>query len=267
VLAEKRHEKAPLINIYERWVTMVKKYCTLSVLLLFAALMVAVIPAYASGEPSDNALTRGSRFSVNITGLPSTPYYIWLTRTSSMTGKPGDQPPVIVPFQSGIQQDPPEGPFTIGSYVINNGNGRTILDDIAPSTPVLSNTNYYALVTTDTDGRAIVAFQTSLSTSTKTFSIKVENSRSAANSDILIERGLPTRVPTTLQKETPVITPILTTTSAMVKTGDITIVPNSSTTIPQKTPTPPQRAGLEPGYSVIAMIAWIILLCRKDFFR
>ena len=118
-----------------------------------------------------------------------------------MTGKPGDQPPVIVPFQSGIQQDPPEGPFTIGSYMINNGNGRTIRDDIAPSTPELSNTNYYALVTTDTDGRAVVAFQTSSATSTKTFSIKVENSRSAANSDILIERGLPTRVPTTTKRK------------------------------------------------------------------
>ena len=79
-----------------------------------------------------------------------------------MTGKPNDQPPVIVPFQSGIQQDPPEGPFTIGSYVINNSNGRTILDDIAPSTPELSDTNYYALVTTDTEGRAVVAFQTLL---------------------------------------------------------------------------------------------------------
>jgi hypothetical protein len=32
---------------------MVKKYCTLSILLLIAALMVAVIPAYAAGEPSD----------------------------------------------------------------------------------------------------------------------------------------------------------------------------------------------------------------------
>lgn len=66
------------MNIYEERVTIVKKYCTLSTLLLIAALMVAVIPAYAAGEPSDNALTRGSRFTVNITGLPITPYHIWL---------------------------------------------------------------------------------------------------------------------------------------------------------------------------------------------
>jgi hypothetical protein len=102
-----------------------------------------------------------------------------------------------VAFQSGIQQDPPEGSYTIGSYLINNGNGRTILDDTAPSTPELSNTNYYGLVTTDTDGRAVVTFQTSSGTATRTFSVKVENHQSAANSDIFIERGLPSRIPTT----------------------------------------------------------------------
>jgi hypothetical protein len=182
-----------------------------------------------------------------------------------MNGERGDQPMVIVPFQSGIQQDLPGGHFTIGSYLINNGNGRTIRDDIAPSTTELSNTNYYALVTTDTDGRAVVTFQTSTATSTKTFSIKVENSRSAANSDILIERGLLKRVPTTIRKDTPIITPIPTTTTALVRTEDITSNPIFSTTTPQKTPIPPQRAVLEFGYSVIAMISCIILLCNKDF--
>ena len=246
---------------------MVQKHWAFVIILFITTLMIVVVPAYAAGEPSDNVLTRGSRFTVNITGLPSTPYYIWLTRTSGMTGKPGDQPPVIVPFQSGIQQDPPDGPFTIGSYMINNGNGRTIRDDIAPSTPEMSNTNYYALITTDTDGRAVVGFQTSSSTSTKTFSIKVENSRSAANSDILLERGIPTRIPVTTQQETPLITPLLSTTTTLVMTensASTTIVP---TTIPEQTPTPPQRAGSGPGYSVIAMIAGLILWCSKDFFR
>jgi hypothetical protein len=184
-----------------------------------------------------------------------------------MTGKPGDQPPVIVPFQSGVQQDPPDGPFTIGSYLINNGNGRTIRDDIATSTPELSNTNYYALVTTDTSGRAVVAFQTSSATSTKTFSIKVENSRSAASGGILVERGLPTRIPTTNKKETLIITPVLTTVTTLVLTENITSITIVPTTIPEQTLTPPQRAGSEPGYFVIAMIAGIILLYSKDFFR
>jgi hypothetical protein len=244
-----------------------QKILNFVILLLITALMVAVIPAYAAGESSDNTLTRGNRFTVNITGLPSTPYYIWLTRTSSMTGKPGDQPPVIVPFQSGIQQDPANGPFTIGSYMINNGYGRTIRDDIAPSTPELSNIYYYALVTTDTDGRAVVAFQTSSATSTKTFSVKVENSRSAANSDILIERGLPTRISTTTKKETPPISPFFTTAPVVVATDNSTNTTFVLTTSPQQTHTPPQRAGSEPGYSVIAILAGVILLWRMEFFR
>jgi hypothetical protein len=130
----------------------------------------------------------------------------------------------------------------------------------------LSNTNYYALVTTDTDGRAVVAFQTSSATSQKTFSIKVENSRSAANSNILIERGLPTRIPTTTKKETPIITPVLTTATPLVMTENITSI-TIPTTIPEQTPTPPQRAGEEPGYSLVAMMACSILWCSKDFFR
>jgi len=158
-------------------------------LLVIVAFLIVIIPASAADEPSDTALTRGSRFSVNITGLPDTPYYVWLTKTSAMTGKPGDQPPVIVAFQSNIQQDPPEGPYTIGSYLFNNGNGHTIRDNVAPSTQEMSNTRYYALVTTDTDGRAVVSFHTTSSTATRTFSIKVENPSSAANNNILVRQG------------------------------------------------------------------------------
>ncbi len=183
-----------------------RRYSVVIKLLVISFLAIIILPCFASAEQSDDALTRGGRFSINVTGLPGTPYYIWLTRTSTLTGKDGDQPPLIVPFQSGIRQDPADGPYTIGSYVINNGNGRTIRDDIAPSTPEVSNTNYYALVTTNSDGRAVITFQTSSSTATRTFSVKVENSRSAANSDILIERGLPSRIPTTVLKESRVPT-------------------------------------------------------------
>jgi hypothetical protein len=255
------------LEIYNRRVTMAQKDYRFISILFITILMIAIVPAYAAGDSADNALTRGSRFTVNITGLPSTPYYIWLTRTSTMTGMPGDQPPVIVPFQSGIQQDPPEGPFTIGSYVINNGNGRTILDDIAPSTPELSNTNYYALVTTDTDGHAVVAFQTSSATSTKTFSVKVENSRSAANSDILLERGLPTRIPTTARQKIPVITPVLTTTTAPDLTENITSPTIVLTMVPQQTPTSPQRADPETLYPVVAVIAGLVIWSRKDLLQ
>jgi hypothetical protein len=183
-----------------------------------------------------------------------------------MTGKPGDQPPVIVAFQSGIQQDPPEGPYTIGSYVINNGNGRTIRDDIAPSTPELSNTNYYALVTTDTDGRAVVAFQTSQGTATRTFSIKVENPQSAANSDILIEQGLPSRIPATASQESPEITPAFTNTPGITPTESPSPITIILTTIPEPILTPAQQSATGPGYYIMAIVAGLLVRSRKEFF-
>jgi hypothetical protein len=234
-------------------------------LLLIVCCMVLVIPAYATDKPADNALTRGSRFSVNITGSPSTPYYVWLTRTSAMTGEPGDQPPVIVAFQSNIQQDPPEGPYTIGSYVFQNGNGRTIREDVAPSTPEISNTRYYALVTTDTDGRAVVTFQTSSATATRTFSIKVENPSSAG--EVVIERGLPTRIMTVPFPKPTLIVPETTTTATGILTESPpppTIVP---TTIPLPIPTSSHRSAPGYGYGILAIVAGILVWKRKEFFR
>ena len=242
---------------------MVQRHSAFITPLLIACLVIIIVPVYAA----DDALTRGSKFSINITGSPSTPYYLWLTRTNTMTGKPGDQPPVIVDFQSGIQQDPPEGPYTIGSYMINNGNGRTIRDDIAPSTPELSNTNYYALVTTGTDGRAIVAFQTSSGTATRTFSIKVENHQSAANSDIFIERGLPSRIPTTALPESPVITPALTNTLEVPQTGSPSPATIVLTTIPAPILTSAQRSATVSVYSIMAIVAGLLLWNRKKIFR
>ena len=246
---------------------MKRRYSVVIKLLVISFLAIIVLPYFTSAEQSDDALTRGGRFSINITGLPSTPYFVWLTRTSTMTGKAGDQPPLIVPFQSCIQQDPADGPYTIGSYEINNGNGRTIRDDIAPSTPEVSNTNYYALVTTDTDGRAVIMFQTSSSTATRTFSVKVENFRSAANSDILIERGLPSRIPTTVLKEPRVpTTEFLKTTSVIPEDSHSTATILLTTTpAPDLAPTP--RAGSGPGFFMVTLLAVFLIGIWRDVFR
>ncbi len=148
----------------------------LPVLALLAVLPVSA--AWSAEESVDDTLTRGSRFVATITGLPNTSYYIWLPRTFTMSGEPYDQPPVIADGQEGVVKDPPGGPYTIGSYQYNNGNGRTILDDVAPATPAMSNTNYYARVTTNTAGTAVVEFQTSIYTGLRSYSVKVENKES-----------------------------------------------------------------------------------------
>jgi hypothetical protein len=234
------------------------------VLLLIAGSIIFVIPGSAADDPSDNALTRGSRFSVNITGSPSTPYYVWLTRTSSMTGEPGDQPPVIVAFQSGIQLDPTEGPYTIGSYEFSSGNGRTIRDDVAPSTPEMSNTGYYALVTTDTDGRAVVTFQTSSATATRTFSIKVENPSSPANSDVLIERGLPLRIPTVPLPTPRKITQEPTAPPEVTLPESPSPSPVVLTTEPVPVPIPSQKSPPGYGYCFIAIMAGLFVWRRME---
>lgn len=108
--------------------------------------------------------------------MPNTPYYIRPSRTFTMRGKPGDRPRLS--FASRIVSGGPvRWTFHIGSSAISNGNGRTILDDVAPSFSEIPNTSYYALVTTDCNERPVVDFQVSSGTTTWTFFIKVENHR------------------------------------------------------------------------------------------
>jgi hypothetical protein len=241
---------------------MQKPPALITVLVITFFIVAMAIPVLAADESSNDALTRGGRFTITVTGMPKTPYYVWLTRTFTMTGKPGDQPPIIVAYQSGIQQDPSNGPYTIGLYAFNNGNGRTILDDIAPSTPEIPNTNYYALVTTDADGRAVVAFQTSSATATRTFSIKVENPRSAANNNILVERGLPVRGPTTHAPEFPTFLPttqapaLTSTASPSPTTIDITMIPEPIQTSPQPSPS-------WMGYCILSVVAGYVLSRKR----
>lgn len=241
-----------------------QKYTTfIRVLIITLVIITLVVPALAADGSSADALPRGGRFTITVTGTPNTAYYVWLTRTFTMTGKPGDQPPVIIGGQVGIQKDPTGGPYTIGQYAFNNGNGRTILDDVAPSTPELSNTNYYALVTTDTNGRAVVAFQTSSDTATRTFSVKVENLQSAAKDNILVERGLPARVPTPRIPEIPTFShatyapAVIPTASPAPTTMVLTIVP-----VPLGT-TSPQQSPFWTGLCILSVMAGFVVLKKR----
>lgn len=234
----------------------------INVLVIIFVLATLVIPALAAEGTTNDALTRGGRFSITVTGMPSTPYYVWLTRTFTMTGNFGDQPPVIVAYQSGVHQDPPDGPYTIGHYAFHNGNGRTILDDVAPSSLTMSNTNYYALVTTDANGRAVVAFQTSSATATRSFSIKVENPDSAANSNILVERNLPFKVTTTHSTDFPIFVP-LTTAVTVTSIPSLSPVTVNTTTIPQTARTPPLKSPPWGGYCILSVVAGYFLVKKR----
>jgi hypothetical protein len=170
--------------------------------ILVSVLLISLVSADESG------LTRGSRFTITVTGTPNTPYYVWLTRTYTLSGEPGDQPPILLANQANIVKDPVDGPYVIGSYRFNNGGGRTILEDVAPSTASMSSTQYYAQVTTNSDGYALVSFQTSSNTATRTFSVKVESPQSAVNGNILVQRGDTGIKPGSVGFDTPPTTPV-----------------------------------------------------------
>ncbi|MFA5236641.1 MAG: hypothetical protein WC362_02165 [Methanoregula sp.] len=152
-------------------------------------LLAAPVLAIYTTSDLGGSLVRGHQFTIDIIGRPNTAYYAWLTRTWSLSGEAGDQPPVVVANQWNVQQDPEGGPYTIGSYQYYNGNGRTILDDVAPTSSLLPNTSYYALVTTDSSGEAVVAFGTSMNTASRSYSVRVENPTSVNNDTLLVQRG------------------------------------------------------------------------------
>lgn len=243
-----------------------KKRCfTFLITILIACFLLCLAPVSAvkTAEQSlGDSLTRGGRFTVTITGLPNSSYYVWIPHTSSMTGEPRDQPPVIADYQTNVAQDPDSGPYPIGSYQYYNGGGQTIRDDIPPSTADMPNTRYYALVTTNTAGQATVEFLTSVNTGLRSYSVKAENPRSAESDNLLVElrvfsRKAPAPVeidtvpetePTTIPPETTVSMAPETTDPPATTTGPV------RTTVPAPEPTTRKTsAGIATGFIAVGM--------------
>jgi hypothetical protein len=238
---------------------------------LGACFLLAVMPVSAvkTAEQSvGGSLTRGSRFTVTITGLPNSTYYVWIAHTSTMTGEPRDQPPVIAGSQVDVMEDPPEGPWPIGSYQYNNGNGQTIRDDIPPSTSDMPNTRYYGLVTTDHSGQATVEFITSVNTGLRSYSVKVENPGSIDSDTLLVElqvysRKAPASIEifTTPQPEFFTVLPTTTGTPLPITTRLITTLPTTVQT-PLPTLVPTQKAPLSVGTGILAAGLCFLLVRR-----
>lgn len=235
-------------------------------LILIGIALFVVVPAAAAKtveQSVGDTLTRGSRFTVTITGIPNTSYYIWLPGTFTMTGQPYDQPPVVADFLENVRKDPEGGPYPIGSYQYNNGNGRTIRDDITPSTATMSNTNYYALVTTDTAGRAVVEFQTSLNTGLRSYSVKVESPESIDRDNLQVVMTVYSRKAPTISVQAPdttrepaVITPVITATTGMPPTMEMMTTEPTQTKVPMvPLPTTKADAGFFPGLCAILIAA------------
>lgn len=239
-------------------------------IVIIACFFLSVVPVSAvktADQSVDDSMTRGSRFTVTITGMPNSSYYLWIPHTSTMTGEPRDQPPVLADSQMNVIEDPDNGPWPIGSYQYDNGNGQTIRDDIPPSTPDMPNTRYYALVTTDNDGQATVEFQTSVNTGIRSYSVKVESPQSIDSDNLLLEvRVYSRKAPVIIEIFTtpqPVLTTILPTTESPLPVTTLpvpTIREPLQTALPAQTPT--QRAPLGMGTGILAAGTSLLLMRR-----
>lgn len=240
-------------------------------IVIVACFLLAVVPVSAvkTAEQSvGGSITRGSRFTVTITGLPNSSYYLWIPHTSSMTGEPRDQPPVIADNQMNVMEDPADGPWPIGSYQYNNGNGQTIRDDIPPSTTDMPNTRYYALVTTDNRGQATVEFHTSVNTGIRSYSVKVENPRSIDSDNLLVKLQVYSRkapvvieIFTSPQPRPSIILPTTTESLPPVTTLPVTTTREPvQTTLPAQTPTQKAPPGI--GTGILAAGVSLFLMRR-----
>lgn len=248
-----------------------RTYYTALAVLLMAGLIIA-IPAAAlqSAEQSvGGSMTRGSRFTVGITGVPNTVYYIWLTGTSSMTGEQYDRPPIISSGVAKIEKDPPDGPYTIGSYQYNNGGGSTIRDDVAPSVPGQSNTDYYAQVTTDDTGFALVEFRTSIYTGIRSYSVKVENPTAPESENFRVSQTIYSRSASRPMVITPTSMEITTsptpepTTLATPSPTTLAVTLPETTTLPTTTPTPTRKSPQGTAIAILATGICLLVLGRK----
>lgn len=137
----------------------------------------------------DSVLRGGGRFSVTITGNPGTFYYLWVKNTGTMTGEPQDQPPAIIVSEP-VNQDQTGGPFSIGSHPVLGGGGRTILDDIPPSTANISNTEYYAAIRTNSRGVATVEWNAYITTKPGSYTIHIEGETLSADTTVSVDSAI-----------------------------------------------------------------------------
>jgi len=133
---------------------------------------VSIVSDTLSITASSTSIVRGNQFSVTIAGMPSAPYMIWVENTGQMTGLPQDQPPFLLPNQSGLKRDPVGGPFAYGGYQFQGGSGRTVKEDVPPFPD--NGTFYYGLVTLRDSGTRTIGWQTTQESRDQKYTIHVE---------------------------------------------------------------------------------------------
>ncbi|MDD1690604.1 MAG: DUF3821 domain-containing protein, partial [Methanoregula sp.] len=156
-------------------------------------------------EAKPESVVRSKRFTVTVTGRPSTNYYVWVKGTSAMTGGFDDMPPQIVNDQASVTFDDAvaasKGTHAIGNYAFENGGGKTIWEDVAKNQTTgisYNRTRYYAKIKTSGGGVRLVEWTTSNWTKAQKYTIRVEakidDAYKSDEVDINVEQGAVTIV-------------------------------------------------------------------------
>jgi PGF-CTERM protein len=116
---------------------------------------------------TDVAVVRNNDFAVTITGQPNQAYNLWVSGTGDMGGS-GNQPPLIKQGQTGVAL----GANAAANYTFDSA-GRTVAEDV-PVAPDNSTNPWYAVVSTDDNGKRTVGFSTDSNTKDKTYTIRVQ---------------------------------------------------------------------------------------------
>ncbi|MBN1166612.1 MAG: DUF3821 domain-containing protein [Methanospirillaceae archaeon] len=130
-------------------------------------------------ETNTDSIQKGGTFTTTITGSPEKEYYIWVKGTGKMSGRPDDQPPMIMPSQERIYQDSEYGPYLIGMHPVQSFPGQIIRDDV-PALP-FNGVYYYAQVITDKTGTATVGWRTTDDTRDRQYTIRIEEDDSGSS--------------------------------------------------------------------------------------
>lgn len=160
-----------------------------------------------------DSVVRSKQFSVTITGKPNQVYHIWVKGTSTMSGGYDDQPPMLVPNQAGLTQDPSSTGYDVsipsdalnaskvnGNYTYQNGAGKNVLSDVSNSSVTGLGTYVYGNVSMSSAGTRTIAFSTTNWTKAQKYTIRVENYFGGATGyksdevDVKVEKGAVTIV-------------------------------------------------------------------------
>ncbi len=122
-----------------------------------------------------DSVVRSKPFSVTITGRPSAYYCLWLKGVSSLDSALDDQPPLLTPFQAGV-----DGSGDGNSVVIiqpQNMGTTTVAQDVSHNAnrpPAGNDFLRWANVSTTTSGTRTVGFDTNNFTKAQKYTIMVQ---------------------------------------------------------------------------------------------